>query len=739
MGSKHSKVESTPTTDSKPGGDHREVPKQGASASRPGATNNDKGKKKRRKTLDPQLYEGFDFTNKTKMEEKLKNSSLDLRNNLSPSLKSLRSNASVSDASWYTDNSSIELIQYEDFEYPFENVVFEGGGNKGLAYAGAVREFERVGIWKNIRRLCGASAGAMWATLLAIGYDSYEIEAFLGLNLRKVFLDAQCGSCSLLPNLLRHFGWHPARALFEWFGDRLEEMLGDADATFRDLYKAKNIELCIVVTNLSLMSAEYCHVKTVPNMPIRTAVRMSLAIPGLFGAVRSRQSGSSDYYVDGGVLCNYPIHAFDGWWLSMDPEDSMLRRLCPLEDIGRLWDKKERFGTKNPKTIGLLLYSSDEPDIMVAKLLKRKVRKSMRPTTKLSKQRMKMKEMRDAAFREHHIVTAAMSSFLQLLRDCDLDRSGTITRQELKDAFAKGGDVFNEDQRRDLFGANYEVDDIFDFLNCDEDDEISFNELMTFAEQNGVAIQTNFQGYSRRDINKVSDFFAALTDTLLVNVKRLFNSDDDIERTIGIDTVYIGTTDFKLEDGDKQFLIQQGERAVRSYLRHYVRLNDPPLKAALRGGSVTESTFLYDEAKQKTDQRRHVAEAQPCSSVPLTESNLRAHEQIETERTSEHDDSRSASEHFAPQVQVTTPRELPPLRVVPPSVRVQHPEESHADVDVADAGRASSPRYGELQQSDGSPSRNASPRSDEGRHLVKVKRGTRLAEAHNSSFDVHEL
>lgn len=95
-------------------------------------------------------------------------------------------------------------------------------------------------------------------------------------------LDATCASCSLLPNLLKHFGWHPARRLFEWFGDRLEEKTGDADITFKQLYDQTGKELCIVVTNLNHMDAEYCHVKTSPNLPIRTAVRMSLAIPGEF-------------------------------------------------------------------------------------------------------------------------------------------------------------------------------------------------------------------------------------------------------------------------------------------------------------------------------------------------------------------------------------------------------------------------------------------------------------------------
>lgn len=46
------------------------------------------------------------------------------------------------------------------------------------------------------------------------------------------------------------------------------------------LYQTTGRELCIVVTNLSQMTSEYFHVKTTPNVPIVTAVKMSTAIPG---------------------------------------------------------------------------------------------------------------------------------------------------------------------------------------------------------------------------------------------------------------------------------------------------------------------------------------------------------------------------------------------------------------------------------------------------------------------------
>ena len=38
---------------------------------------------------------------------------------------------------------------------------------------------------------------------------------------------------------------------------------------------------------------------------------------GIFEAVKMTNSiGQTDIYVDGGIVCNYPIHAFDGMYNS---------------------------------------------------------------------------------------------------------------------------------------------------------------------------------------------------------------------------------------------------------------------------------------------------------------------------------------------------------------------------------------------------------------------------------------
>ena len=53
------------------------------------------------------------------------------------------------------------------------NLVFEGGGAKGVVFAGAMQEFEKQG--HTYGRLLGTSAGAITATLLAAGFSPQEM------------------------------------------------------------------------------------------------------------------------------------------------------------------------------------------------------------------------------------------------------------------------------------------------------------------------------------------------------------------------------------------------------------------------------------------------------------------------------------------------------------------------------------------------------------------------------------
>ncbi|XP_038076984.1 uncharacterized protein LOC119744871 [Patiria miniata] len=81
--------------------------------------------------------------------------------------------------------------EFVGYDFCFDTIVFEGGGNKGLAATGAIRVLEELGYWGNIKRFAGASAGSMVAALASVGYNSYDIETFLRGDITKVFLARQ--------------------------------------------------------------------------------------------------------------------------------------------------------------------------------------------------------------------------------------------------------------------------------------------------------------------------------------------------------------------------------------------------------------------------------------------------------------------------------------------------------------------------------------------------------------------
>ena len=59
------------------------------------------------------------------------------------------------------------------------NLAAEGGGCKGIAFAGAWKRMEELGKTSHIEKLSGSSAGAIFVTAVAVGYTADEIEAVL--------------------------------------------------------------------------------------------------------------------------------------------------------------------------------------------------------------------------------------------------------------------------------------------------------------------------------------------------------------------------------------------------------------------------------------------------------------------------------------------------------------------------------------------------------------------------------
>jgi len=190
----------------------------------------------------------------------------------------------------------------------FRNLVFEGGGVKGIAYVGAMEVLEKRGIFKDIERVGGTSAGAINAVLLACGYSNAEQQKILFEMDFARFMDDDRGLIRDTDRLLHEYGWYKGDYFRRWMGDLIEAKLKSRDVTFAELKRQGCPDLYLLGANLSTGFGEVFSEEHTPNMRVVDAVRISMSIPLFFAAIRAARG---DVYVDGGLLNNYPVKLFD--------------------------------------------------------------------------------------------------------------------------------------------------------------------------------------------------------------------------------------------------------------------------------------------------------------------------------------------------------------------------------------------------------------------------------------------
>jgi len=208
----------------------------------------------------------------------------------------------------------------------YKYLVLKGGGIRGIAYTGALKVLEDRHLTQTMERVAGTSVGAITGTLFALGYTTDQMqEIMLGLDISS-FNDGEWFFIGGQKRVRKNYGWYKGKRLEQWIGRHIKERTGDEQTTFLQLHHLaqtdkKYKDLYITATNLTKQRTEVFSWETYPNMPIKTAVRASAAIPLYFGAVfmdstgnvinRPKKNMNYNVYVDGGLLANYPINIFD--------------------------------------------------------------------------------------------------------------------------------------------------------------------------------------------------------------------------------------------------------------------------------------------------------------------------------------------------------------------------------------------------------------------------------------------
>jgi NTE family protein len=191
----------------------------------------------------------------------------------------------------------------------FRNLIFEGGGVKGIAYVGAMQVLHQRAVLQDVKRVGGASAGAINALIFALGYDLEEQQEILRSAEFGKFMDSSFGVIRDIRRLARNFGWYKGDFFSGWIGDLVRRKLGSERATFAELKAAGRPDLYMIGTNLSTGFSEVFSHERHAHMALADAVRISMSIPLFFAAVR--HGPRDDVYVDGGVMLNYPVKLFD--------------------------------------------------------------------------------------------------------------------------------------------------------------------------------------------------------------------------------------------------------------------------------------------------------------------------------------------------------------------------------------------------------------------------------------------
>ncbi len=255
------------------------------------------------------------------------------------------------------------------------DLVFEGGGAKGMVFVGALRELERRG--HTFGRFLGTSAGAIMATFAAAGLTTTEMldalkekdkdgvpvfQQFLGRPrpFTKADIDSSITRQALqaidLPGVsdkieayvdrivlylmtrdefahifsfVERGGWFSADAFVDWATAKLDQPTPTGQPrdlsrkTFAEFHRATGRELSLVAADITDSRMLVLNHRTAPGVPVVWGMRMSMSLPLIWQEV-VWQPEWGDYLgrplaghriVDGGLLSNFPIELF----LSSDP------------------------------------------------------------------------------------------------------------------------------------------------------------------------------------------------------------------------------------------------------------------------------------------------------------------------------------------------------------------------------------------------------------------------------------
>lgn len=176
--------------------------------------------------------------------------------------------------------------------------IFGGGAIRGVAYVGAIKALQELDI--EIDTLVGSSVGAIFASLVALGYTTDELRCILYEFNAFMFKDI---SLTIGPD----FAFSKGDIFENWIRETIEKKFygekykkgENPPVNFRDINKS----LYILSTDLASNSQFIFSTTNTPDFEVAKAVRISAGFPGLMKPVEYQDK----LLVDGDLAKSLPL------------------------------------------------------------------------------------------------------------------------------------------------------------------------------------------------------------------------------------------------------------------------------------------------------------------------------------------------------------------------------------------------------------------------------------------------
>ncbi|MGK5068324.1 patatin-like phospholipase family protein [Janthinobacterium sp. RT4P48] len=224
--------------------------------------------------------------------------------------------------------------------------VFEGGGVRAAAHAGAYAAAKRAGV--TFSRVAGTSGGSIVAALVAAGatpaYLRQHLQEldFLPLldqpSKKNIFFEKKLpfwarvlkpftwGDMRRLANVATYGGLYDSKRLGDWIEQRLVELLRGNNSINKKpvLFSELPLPLHVVATDFSNGQPKIWSSSTTAEESVTLAVRYSCSIPFFF---QPAPAGAS-IFLDGGAVSNLPAYVLNKQSQTSDERDVLTRILA---------------------------------------------------------------------------------------------------------------------------------------------------------------------------------------------------------------------------------------------------------------------------------------------------------------------------------------------------------------------------------------------------------------------------